>query len=84
MPAEYEVTRPIIGIENRTAQEVFEIMCDRFRTSFPLIAAQAHNATVEQCAEVADNYPKRDPGEDGSAYWAADEIAAAIRSLKEE
>lgn len=24
------VTRPIIGIENRTAQEVFDIMCDRF------------------------------------------------------
>ncbi|QDZ10563.1 hypothetical protein [Devosia ginsengisoli] len=24
------LTRPIIGIENRTAQEVFDIMCDRF------------------------------------------------------
>jgi len=24
-----ELTRPIIGIENRTAQEVFDIMCDR-------------------------------------------------------
>lgn len=27
------LTRPIIGIENRTAQEVFDIMCDRFRHS---------------------------------------------------
>lgn len=26
-----EMIRPIIGIENRTAQEVFDIMCDRFK-----------------------------------------------------
>lgn len=26
-----ELTRPIIGIENRTGQEVFDIMADRFR-----------------------------------------------------
>lgn len=26
-----DLTRPIIDIENRTAQEVFEIMCDRIR-----------------------------------------------------
>jgi len=26
------MTRPIIGIERRTAQEVFDIMCDRFRS----------------------------------------------------
>lgn len=26
-----ELTRPIIGIENRTAQEVFDIMADRIR-----------------------------------------------------
>lgn len=26
-----EMTRPIVGIENRTAQEVFDIMCDRFK-----------------------------------------------------
>jgi hypothetical protein len=26
-----DLLRPIIGIENRTAQEVFDIMCDRFR-----------------------------------------------------
>lgn len=28
-----ELTRPIIGIENRTPQEVFDIMCDRVRHS---------------------------------------------------
>lgn len=26
-----DLTRPIIGIENRTAQEVFDIMCDRIK-----------------------------------------------------
>jgi hypothetical protein len=26
-----DLTRPIIGIENRTPQEVFDIMCDRIR-----------------------------------------------------
>ncbi|WP_421446317.1 hypothetical protein [Agrobacterium tumefaciens] len=26
-----ELTRPIVGIESRTAQEVFDIMCDRFK-----------------------------------------------------
>lgn len=28
-----ELMRPIVGIENRTAQEVFDIMCDRFRSA---------------------------------------------------
>lgn len=28
-----ELTRPIIGIENRTAQEVFDILCSRFRAN---------------------------------------------------
>ncbi len=27
-----DLTRPITGIENRTAQEVFDIMCDRIRS----------------------------------------------------
>jgi len=31
-----DILRPIIGIENRTAQEVFDIMCDRFRISHSL------------------------------------------------
>ena len=28
-----DLTRPIIGIERRSAPEVFDIMCDRFRAS---------------------------------------------------
>lgn len=38
-----ELTRPIVGIENRTAQEVFDIMCDRFKIA--LSAAEPHPAT---------------------------------------
>lgn len=30
-PSRPDATRPIIGIENRTAQEVFDMMCDRIR-----------------------------------------------------
>lgn len=39
MTAPTELTRPIIGIENRTAQEVFDIMCDRIRSA--LVSAPA-------------------------------------------
>ncbi|MCO5157521.1 MAG: hypothetical protein M9945_12375 [Aquamicrobium sp.] len=38
-----DLTRPIIGIENRTAQEVFDIMCDRFR--MPEAEAEALSRT---------------------------------------
>lgn len=41
------LTRPIVGIENRTAQEVFDIMCDRVRAAAD-VAYQAgtHEAIV--------------------------------------
>lgn len=35
-----ELTRPIIGIENRTAKEVFDIMCDRFTAALAAMPAQ--------------------------------------------
>jgi hypothetical protein len=37
-------------------------------------------AERERCAKIADDYPNRDPGGDGNGYWAAEEIACAIRS----
>lgn len=30
------ITRPIIGIENRTPQEVFDMMCDRIKAAAPV------------------------------------------------
>ena len=41
------LTRPIVGIENRTAQEVFDIMCDRFRLA-ALVAALSANSQSRQ------------------------------------
>ena len=34
---------------------------------------------AERCAGICEDYPSRDPAEDGSGYWAADECANAIR-----
>lgn len=39
--------RPIVGIENRTAQEVFDIMCDRFRLAALPAPAPDHAGLVE-------------------------------------
>ena len=35
-----DLARPIIGIENRTAQEVFDIMCSRFSTYLSALGEQ--------------------------------------------
>lgn len=50
-------TRPIIGIENRTAQEVFDIMADRIRRLTTL--APADNGLVERLRKlkVWDDHP---------------------------
>ena len=52
MTAPTELLRPIIGIENRTAQEVFDIMCDRFR-ALPAIEAgwRDSQAAIDVLAE---------------------------------
>lgn len=35
-----ELTRPIVGIENRTAQQVFDIMADRVRYKFNMLSSR--------------------------------------------
>lgn len=55
------VTRPIIGIENRTAQEVFDIMCDRFKASAmidtaPFSGPLAGHWSTDEGAEMANRY----------------------------
>lgn len=37
----------------------------------------------ERCAKICDEYPLRDPAEDGNGYWAAAECARMIRGAKE-
>ena len=43
-----DLARPIIGIENRTAQEVFDIMCDRFRAAERALAERAGGVKVDR------------------------------------
>jgi hypothetical protein len=45
-----KLTRPIIGIENRTALEVFDIMCDRIRRLSPKGHSEA--SVDELCARL--------------------------------
>jgi hypothetical protein len=42
----------------------------------------AVNEALEMAAKECENYPKRDPAEDGSGYWASENCAEAIRKLK--
>jgi hypothetical protein len=48
-----QLLRPIIGIECRTAQEVFDIMCDRFRRASPAPAASRGWEPIETWKPVA-------------------------------
>lgn len=49
-----ELTRPIVGIESRTAQEVFDIMCDRFKIA--MSAAEPQTAPSVAVKALADAY----------------------------
>lgn len=52
---------------------------DLLAQAIEMALGEAVKEEREACAKVADEYPKRDPAEDGNGYWAAEEIAAAIR-----
>lgn len=43
------------------------------------LIAKVRGGERERCAVICDDYPKRDPAEDGNGYWAAAECAALIR-----
>ena len=65
-----DLTRPIIGIENRTAQEVFDIMCDRYRGARNDVLEEAARTGYRICAETRH-------------VTLGDKVEAAIRALKE-
>lgn len=83
------IVRPIIGIENRTAQEVFDIMCDRFKGHDARLIAEIR----EECAQIAEDLANSIEGQsrhpqplpiDTNEGWrrvhdAALDIATAIR-----
>ena len=55
---------------------------DAVREYVNALLAAERERVIEGCAAVCDEYPRRDPAEDGNGYWAAEECAAAIRALK--
>lgn len=59
------LTRPIVGIENRTAHEVFDIMSDRFRAHLTDLASRAGDHTeLAKLAEAATPGPWQWVGDD--------------------
>lgn len=72
-----DLTRPIIGIQNRTAQEVFDIMCDRFRalpTITPADALDRMSRGVDWC----------DQDEQARRWEAARRILSALEPAAPE
>lgn len=49
----------------------------------PPAAAPGWQEAIEAAARVCDEYPQRDPAQDGNGWWAAEECADAIRALLE-
>jgi hypothetical protein len=80
-----EATRPIAGIENRTPQEVFDIMSDRMRGVAAqrdhLLAALDPNETKSAyIGEVKDDICHYD--EDGNEVWGKHTISwTAIKDI---
>jgi hypothetical protein len=58
--------RPIIGIENRTAQEVFDIMCDRIAASAHMPGSQ--KPVAWHCKDYADGWINFDNEAEALAY----------------
>lgn len=61
-------------------QHAHKEMDVEFAESIAHALADAERRGLERAAKVADEYPQRDPAEDGNGYWAAWEIAKTIRA----
>ena len=75
-----DLTRPIIGIENRTAQEVFDIMADRIRLSRTPSHGRVSDSedgrlreAADACFIAAEPVPApEDLDEDDNPLWTAE------------
>ena len=72
-----DLTRPIVGIENRTAQEAFDIMCDRIRHHLP----QGEGEVKRVAQAIGASLNKDDLPEGGWEEILADAARAAIAAL---
>lgn len=69
--------RPIIGIENRSAQEVFDIMCDRIKHASPQPVQDMH-----ELPEVVATLRERDGQEfDGEIHLSSAEGEMLITTI---
>lgn len=75
MTDEQSVTRTIAGIKNRTAQEVFDIMCDRFRLAHSQ-ASGGEGMTLVQARRIVDAVTEHCRGADFSC-----DMKAATKSV---
>ncbi|KKW92642.1 hypothetical protein [Sphingobium chungbukense] len=62
-----DLTRPIVGIENRTAQEAFDIMADRVRSKF---AALSTSPAGQDGVARGEDHGWVMYGPDGNWHWA--------------
>ena len=83
--ADSELTRPIISIENRSAQEVFDIMSDRFNARITALSAEVEGLTRERDAyERGCDEWMRDAADSASAAHQAEaQVAALTKQLDE-
>ena len=85
------LTRKIIGIENRTPHEVFDIMCDRVgATSRECDRLRAENAELQRRVDEAESDVKRIHSEKMDHYEAklletirADALQAEVDRMRE-
>lgn len=83
-----ELMRPIVGIENRTAKEVFDIMCDRFRAEFgneesPRYTTRRLHEEIRKAEERGRQHEREaalSAAEQQTAPSVAGEIADAVLS----
>lgn len=67
-----ELTRPIIGIENRTAQEAFDIMADRIRSAWRTEGRESRASGEAQPVGEAGEMPGSNGGFTLAAFKASD------------
>ncbi|MEZ2132435.1 MULTISPECIES: hypothetical protein [unclassified Sinorhizobium] len=73
-----EIPKDVMEVAKAIADDAIELYTVDHIEKLANEIARAILVERQRCADVAMKYKDRDPGEDGSGYWAAEEIANAI------